>query len=184
MAPAELAAVGFGLAYILLAIREHRACWIAGGISTALYAFVFLDAGLPMQAALQVAYVAMSAWGYAAWRRDAAAAAPVRRWPVSRHLLAILGVGLATAVSAPLAARYALAAAPVADSLGTWASLLATWLLARRVMDTWFWWIVIDAGLAALFYAQGLVATSALYLAFALLAVAGWRSWRKGAARA
>jgi len=184
VAPAELAAVGFGLAYILLAIREHRACWIAGGISTALYAFVFLDAGLPMQAALQVAYVAMSAWGYFAWRRDAEGAAPVRRWPVSRHLLALLGVGLATALSAPLAARYALAAAPVADSLGTWASLLATWLLARRVIDTWFWWIAIDAGLAALFYAQGLVATAALYLAFALLAVAGWRSWRKGAARA
>lgn len=182
MAPAELAAVGFGLAYILLAIRERRACWIAGGISTALYAFVFLDAGLPMQAALQVVYVAMSAWGYFAWRKDAAAAIPLRRRSVTWHLFALAGVGLATSVSAPLAARYALAAAPVADSLGTWASLVATWLLARRVIDTWLWWIAIDAGLAALFYSQGLVTTAALYLAFTLLAVAGWHSWRKGAA--
>lgn len=179
MAPAELAAVGFGVAYILLAIREHRACWIAGGISTAIYAGVFLDAGLPMQAALQVVYVALSAWGYRAWRRDAAASAPVRRWPVSRHLLALACVGLATAASAPLAARYALAAAPVADSLGTWASLVATWLLARRVIDTWLWWIAIDVGLAGLFYSQGLAATAGLYLAFALLAATGWRSWRK-----
>ena len=182
MAPAELAAVGFGLAYILLAIREHRACWIAGGLSTAIYSGVFLGAGLPMQAALQVVYVAMSAWGYFAWRRDAAAAVPVRRWTLPWHVLALAGVGLATAISAPLAARYALAAAPVADSLGTWASLVATWLLARRVIDTWLWWIAIDAGLAGLFFSQGLLATSALYLAFSLLAIAGWRSWRKGSA--
>jgi len=180
VAPAELAAVAFGLAYILLAIREHRACWIAGGISTALYAGVFLGAGLSMQAALQVVYVAMSAWGYFAWRRDAVAAAPVRRWRLRQHLLALSGVGFATAISAPLIARYALAAAPVADSLGTWASLVATWLLARRVIDTWAWWIVIDAGLAGLFFSQGLAATAALYLAFSLLAVAGWRSWQTG----
>lgn len=182
MAPAELAAVALGFAYILLAIREHRACWVAGGASTAIYAVVFLQAGLPMQAALQVVYVAMSAWGYFAWRRDAAVAAPTRRWPPLRHALALAGVGIATAVSAPLAARHALAAAPVADSLGTWASLVATWMLARRVIDTWLWWIVIDTGLAALFFSRGLVATAALYLAFALLAVAGWYRWRQGAA--
>lgn len=179
MAPAELAAVAFGLAYILLAIREHRACWIAGGISTAIYAVVFLDAGLPLQAALQVLYVAMSAWGWFSWRRDAAAAAPARRWRRAQHLAALAGVALATAVSTPIAARYALAAAPLADSLGTWASLVATWLLARRIAETWLWWIAIDTGLAALFLAQGLAATAALYLAFALLAVAGWRSWVK-----
>lgn len=181
MAPAELAAAGLGFAYILLAIRQHRACWIAGGIGTAIYAKVFFDAGLPMQAALQLVYVAMAAYGYFAWRSDQERSAPVRRWSVPRHLLALAAVGLATAVSAPLAAQHALAAAPVADSLGTWSSLVATWLLARRVVDNWLWWIAIDAGLAALFATQGLLATAALYGAYALLAVAGWRSWRRGA---
>jgi nicotinamide mononucleotide transporter len=178
VAPAELAAVAFGVLYILLAIRERRACWIAGGISTALYAWVFFDAGLPLQAALQVVYVAMSAYGWVAWKGDSIAAAP-RSWPITHHLAAIAGIGVATAVSAPLAARYAIAVAPVADSVGTWASLVATWLLARRIVDNWLWWIVIDGGLAALFASQGLEITAALYLAYALLAVAGWRSWRR-----
>jgi nicotinamide mononucleotide transporter len=178
VAPAELAAVAFGVGYILLAIRERRACWLAGGISTAIYAAVFWRAGLPMQAALQLVYVAMSAWGWIAWGR-AGREAPPRSWPAVRHVAAIAGVALATAVSAPLAAKYSLAAAPVADSLGTWASLVATWLLARRVIDTWAWWIAIDAGLAALFAWQGLAMTGALYLAYAVLAVAGWRSWRR-----
>jgi nicotinamide mononucleotide transporter len=180
--PAELAAVAFGVAYILLAIREQRACWIAGGISTAIYAIVFWRAALPMQAALQLVYVAMSAYGGSAWR-DVSAHAPARSWPIWRHLVALLAVGLATAGTATLLAGYSLAAEPVADALGAWASLFATWLLARRIIDTWLWWIVIDTGLAALFATQGLVPTAALYLAFALLAVAGWRSWRKDRAR-
>ena len=181
MGPAELAAVAFGTAYILLAIRGQRACWFAGGVSTAIYAAVFYDAGLPMQAALQVVYVALSAYGWYAWRPEPAAPS-ARRWPVRRHLVALGAVALATAASAPLAARFALAAAPVADSLGTWASIVATWLLARRFVDNWLWWIAIDTGLAALFAAQGLAVTAALYLAYALLAVAGWRSWRRGLA--
>lgn len=178
MAVAELAAVAFGVAYIVLAIREQRACWIAGGIGTAIYAAVFVDAGLPMQAALQVVYVAMSAYGWFAWRRRPADDGPARSWPWWRHLAAAAAIGIATAISAPLAARYALAAAPVSDSLGTWASLFATWLLARRIIDTWAWWVVIDSGLAALFAHQGLWMTAALYLAYAILAVAGWHSWR------
>ena len=178
MEPAELAAVAFGVGYILLAIREHRACWIAGGISTAIYAAVFWRAGLPMQAALQLVYVAMSAWGWFAWR-SAGREPPPRSWPAMRHVAATAGVALATAVSAPLAAKYSLSAAPIADSLGTWASLVATWLLARRIIDTWVWWIVIDAGLAALFIWQGLALTGALYVAYALLAGLGWRSWRR-----
>ena len=183
MEPAELTAVAFGVLYILLAIRERRACWIAGGISTAIYAVVFFKAGLPLQAALQVVYVAMSVYGWLAWKPGSAAATP-RSWPIARHLAALAGVALATAATAPLAAHFALAAAPVADSLGTWASLVATWLLARRIADNWLWWIVIDAGLAALFATQGLAMTAALYLAYSLLAVAGWRSWRRGIAPA
>jgi nicotinamide mononucleotide transporter len=183
VAPAELAAVASGVAYILLAIRGHRACWIAGGISTAIYAAVFHGAGLPMQAALQVVYVALSAYGWYAWRPQSASS-PARRWPMRHHLVALAAVGILTAASAPLAARYALAAAPVADSLGTWASLFATWLLARRVVENWLWWIAIDLGLTALFVTQGLEVTAALYLAYALMAVAGWRSWRRNLARA
>jgi nicotinamide mononucleotide transporter len=76
VAAAELAAVALGVAYIVLAIREQRACWIAGGVGTAIYAAVFVDAGLPMQAVLQVVYVAMSAYGWYAWRRRPADAGP------------------------------------------------------------------------------------------------------------
>ncbi len=95
------------------------------------------------------------------------------------HLIALACVGTATAISTPLLANYALSDAPLADSLGTWASIVATWLLARRYIDTWYWWMVIDTGLAILFASQKLHYTAALYCAFALLAIAGWRTWRR-----
>jgi len=174
----EYVAVTFGFAYIVLAILQLRACWIAGGVSTALFIVVFIESGLPMQAALQVVYVALSAYGWIAWRPGGESSARPQSWPFSRHLIALAGVAVATAVSAPLLADNAWSDAPIAESLGAWASLVATWLLARRYIDTWYWWIVIDTGLSGLFASQGLLSTAALYLAFALLAIAGWRTWR------
>lgn len=182
MGPTEAVAVAAGMAYILLAIRQNRACWIAGGASTALYCAVFMEAGLPMQAALQLLYVALSVYGWIAWRPGGATALRPTRWPLRAHLLALAGVGLATGASALLLMRFPLSDAPLADALGTWASVVATWLLARRIVDTWFWWIAVDTGLAALFASQGLVGTAALYVAYALLAIAGLRSWRRAMA--
>lgn len=174
----ELLAVALGLGYIVLAIRQHRSCWIAGGASTAIYVVVFLEAGLPLQAVLQVFYVVLSVYGWFAWQPGRVQATRPRSWPMFRHLLAMLVVALATAASTPLLAHYTSALAPLADSLGTWASVVATWLLARRVVENWLWWIVVDAGLAGVFAIQGLAFTAALYLAYSALAVVGWRAWR------
>jgi nicotinamide mononucleotide transporter len=175
---AELLAVAFGLAYIGLAIRQHRACWIAGGISTAIYFAVFLEAGLPLQAALQLVYVALSFYGWLAWRPGGDALVRPRHLPLRWQAQALLAVLLLTAVSTALLGSYTVAEAPLADSFGTWASIFATWLLARRYLETWFWWMVIDAGLAALFVSQGLAFTAALYVAYSMLAIAGWRAWK------
>ena len=176
--PLELVGVALGLAYIVLAIRQHRACWIAGGASTAIYIAVFLKAGLPLQAALQVAYVVLSFYGWFAWSVGSNLQARPRSWPWSKHGLAVLAVLAATAASTPVLSKYTDSPAPFADSLGTWASVAATWLMARRYLETWFWWMLIDSGLATLFASQGLDFTAGLYLAYALLAIAGWRAWR------
>jgi nicotinamide mononucleotide transporter len=179
VAPIEAAAVATGAAYIWLAIRQQRACWVAGGVSTALYIAVFAEAGLPLQAALQLLYVALSFYGWFAWGPGGEAVPRPRRWPPRLHLLALIAVALATAASMLLLERFPLSGAPFADSLGTWASVVATWLMARRVIESWLWWIAVDTGLAALFAAQGLTPTAALYLAYAVLAIAGWRAWRR-----
>lgn len=179
--PVEAAAVALGFAYILLAIRQRRACWLAGGLSTALYIVVFAEARLYLQAVLQVAYVALAVHGWRQWGRDEREGAGLRvRRPGWRlHATIVAATAILTVLSAPLLAAWSDSAAPWADSLGTWASLAATWLMIRKVAANWLWWIAVDAGLAALFASQGLFFTAILYGAFAALAVSGWLAWRR-----
>lgn len=179
--PLELVAVLLGLVYVVLAIRQVRACWLAGGLSAALYVLVFLESRLYLQSGLQLVYVAMAASGWMTWGREAGRTAGLltRSWSPSRHVTALAGVALATLVTAPLLAHGSDSVAPWADALGTWASVAATWMMIRRVAAAWLWWIVIDTGLAWLFAAQGLPFTAALYLVFAALAVAGWWQWQR-----
>jgi nicotinamide mononucleotide transporter len=181
--PVESLAVLAGIAYVLLAIRQKRACWAFGGLSTALYVLVFLDARLYLQSALQVVYVLLAIQGWRAWGGEAAAAPglTVRRLGASAHLAVLAAALVLTAATAPALAHWSDSAAPWADALGTWASVAATWLMIRKVAANWLWWIVVDAGLAALFARQGLVFTAVLYAAFAVLAVAGWVAWRRAA---
>lgn len=179
--PVEIAAVLLGFAYIVQAIRQRRSCWLAGGLSTALYTLVFLDARLYLQAILQLVYVLMAVHGWNEWGRDVhAGTGPVVRKLGPWNHAAILAATLAmTALTAPLLAACSDAAAPWADALGTWSSIAATWLMIRKVAANWLWWIVVDSGLAWLFASQGLWFTAALYLAFATLAGAGWAAWRR-----
>jgi nicotinamide mononucleotide transporter len=181
--PVEALAVLLGFGYILLAIRQRRACWIAGGLSTALYVMVFLDARLYLQSALQIVYIAMAFYGWREWGRDGAADAglSVRQWQWRRHVAAVVATALATLITAPALAAWSDSAAPWADALGTWASIAATWMMVRKLAANWLWWVVVDSWLAWLFAAQGLVFTAALYVAFAVLAVAGWMTWRRAA---
>lgn len=179
MAATEAIAVALGFAYVVLAIRQRRECWIAGGASTALYIWVFARAGLPLQAALQVFYVVLAVYGWRQWQPGGERPTRPRSWPLARNLIALAAVGAVSLASATIVSRFGLSAAPLADSLGTWASVVATWLLARRYLENWLWWIVVDVGLAALFASRGLDFTAALYLTFAALAVVGWRSWRR-----
>jgi nicotinamide mononucleotide transporter len=183
VAATEAIAVALGFAYVVLAILQRRECWIAGGASTALYVVVFDRAGLSMQAALQLLYVALAVYGWWQWRPGGALPAAPRSWPLARHVMVLAAVGGVSVINAALAERFALSAAPLADSLGAWASVAATWLLARRVIESWLWWIVVDLGLAVLFANSGLYPTAVLYLAFAALAVVGWRTWRRAMPR-
>ncbi len=176
--PLEVAATVLGVAYALLAVRRHRYCWIAGAGSSALLAYLASQRALPMQAALQAFYVAMAAYGYWAWRRASAnAELPVGFWPLTHHIAVALGLIALSFASAHVLAAETQAAHPFLDSLTTWFSLFATWLVARARIENWLYWIVIDALLVVLFAKQGLSFISLLYAIYLLIAIFGFGSW-------
>lgn len=182
--PLETGAAALGLVYLVLVIRQHPACWIAAFVSTVIYAWVFWRAGLRMQAALQVYYVAMAVYGWTLWRGGAARAPlPVTRASWRLHAAGLVAVLAATGVTAAWLGGNEGAAQPVLDALTTWASVFTTWLVARKVLENWAWWLGIDALIAVLCWQQRLYPTALLYAAYLVLVVVGWRAWHRDLAR-
>ena len=181
--PLEWLALAAGLGYAVLAVRRDRRAWVFGAVSSALLAWLAAGARLPLQAALQTAYVAMAVYGFRTWTRgsDAADAGRVRigRWPPWRNATALVAVGLGTLALAPLLARHADAAWPGLDAAVTLGSLLATWMTARALLDNWTWWIVVDAASVVLYASQGLVFVALLYLVYMVIAVIGLLDWSR-----
>jgi nicotinamide mononucleotide transporter len=176
----ELLAAGLAVAYLLLAIGQHLSCWLTAFISSALYVWVFFSARLYMESVLNVYYAAMAVYGFWQWqhgRRGGALA--VNRWPISRHVLAALGMVAMSLVSYFFLRRYTPAAWPFVDSMVAWSSVFATFLVARKVYENWHWWLLIDSVSVYLSYTRHLYATMLLFGLYLILIVIGMREWRR-----
>ncbi len=174
----EWFAVAAGLTYVLLILRRNRWGWVAGALSSSVYVYIAARAHLPMQSLLQVYYVVMGAYGWYSWKRNAEQdEGRIHRWPWRRHLWVALLLIAASALSAQYLARETQAAWPLLDSFTTWTSLLATWLVARSVLENWLYWICADVIMVYLFLRQGYPYTAGLYFSYMVVSVLGFRAW-------
>ena len=177
---AEPVAVTLALAYVIFAIKEMRVAWVLAAASAALYLRIFFVVGLFMEAGLQLFYILMAVYGWFAWGRDSSAAQlPIQRWPVRLHLLLLTAVLITGTLLGLLLSQFTNASLPIPDSITTIAALLATWMVTRKVLENWLWWIGIDLASIALFLNRGLDLTALLFAGYVVLAVAGWLSWKQ-----
>jgi len=178
--PAEVLAVGLGIVYVLLILKRNRWGWVAGGLSSAIYVFLSARALLPMQSVLQSYYVLMAIYGWFSWTRSQReSGGAIGRWPLRLHLIAVAVIVLMSLLTARWLARATHAAWPLLDSLTTWSSLLATWLVARMKLENWIYWICADTVMVFLFTAQGYAFTACLFLTYIVIAVFGYREWQR-----
>jgi len=184
----ELVAVLLGIAYLLLAVRESLWCWYAAFVSTGIFLWLFWEVNLLMESALQLYYLAMAVYGWHQWRHgsrggQAASAAagsqqlPIGTWQPGTHLLAIAGVIAASAGSGFLLAQYTDAALPYLDSFTTWGSILTTWMVARKILENWLYWLVIDSASIYIYLERGLTLTAGLFAVYLIIVVFGYRRW-------
>lgn len=173
----ENAAVVLAIAYLVLAIRENRWCWPAGIGSALLYLGVFAASGLYMQAVLQVFYAGMGVYGWWAWGAQPEGPLRIHRWPLRRHAAALAVIAGLALASGALLARYTAAESPFVDSFVTWSAVLTTWMVARKLLENWLYWFVIDAVTLGLALEQRLYPTAALFAVYLVLVVLGWRRW-------
>ena len=170
--PLETVAVLLAIAYLLLVIRQNILCWPAALISTALYMVIFAEARLFMESVLQVFYGAMAIYGWVRWRRgEGEQALPVRTWSSRQHAVALLSIVCLT-LAFGAALQLTTAALPFADSFTTVAALVATYMVAQKLLENWLYWFVIDAVSVYLYVSRGLWLTALLFGLFGLFMAA------------
>jgi len=175
----EIVAVTLGIAYLLLAVRESRWCWHAAFLSTAIFGFIFWQVDLLMETALQVYYLGMAIYGWWQWQPGPAGrnALLISRWSYRQHSYALACVLVLTVLSGSLLSYYSSAQLPYVDSFTTWGSILTTWMVARKILENWLYWMVIDSVSIFLYLDRGLYLTALLFLAYLVIVIFGYRKW-------
>ncbi len=175
----EICATLLALAYVVLAIRERRICFVAGAISAALYLHIFWQVQLYMEALLQLFYIGLSVYGWVYWRSNSSDGQVIVSWRWQQHAAAITAIFALTAVLGLLLRQYTDAALPFVDSFTTVAALLTSWMVARKVLENWLYWIVIDLVAAGMYIERELWLTAGLFALYTVLAFAGYSAWRQ-----
>lgn len=177
----ELLAALLAVAYLVLAIRQNIWCWAAAALSTSIYLFVFYRASLLMESMLQVFYLGMAAYGYYQWRgrNQTDEGLAVSLWPRGHHIIAITAILLLSALSGAWMERNTTAALPYLDAFTTWSAILTTYMVARKILENWIYWFVIDSASIYLYVTRELYLTALLFCVYLVLIVVGFIKWKK-----
>jgi nicotinamide mononucleotide transporter len=178
----EKIAVACGLANVYLTVRQNIWCWPVGVVMVSLYIYIFFHTKLYSDAGLNVFFLVMQFYGWYVWTRDGVdhsrSLTAVTRLSRRGWLMTLSGVVAWTAGVGTLMRRYTDAAAPYPDSFTTILSVIAQFLLTRKILDNWTLWIVADAVYIVVYAYKSLYWTAGLYAIFLALCVQGYREWR------
>jgi nicotinamide mononucleotide transporter len=178
MSPLEAIAALLAIAYLVLAIRQSILCWWAALISSLLYVDVFVEARLYMESAVNVFYAGMAVYGWYEWRFGGARHHGVRVnvWPPRYHAAALSVIAVLTGLFGFYLSSTS-EASPYADSFTTVGAVVTTFMVARKVLENWIYWFVIDSVEVYLFVSRELYLTSLLFVVYLALVVVGFRDW-------
>ena len=177
----EVIAVVFGLAYIVLAAKEDSWCWPAAFIGTGTSIYLFWDGKIYMESLLNIYYLLMAVYGWWQWRYGGSekSTLTISRFKLAQHCMAIGLVAVLTLISGYLLNAKTDAALPYLDSLTTWSAVITTWMVTRKILENWLYWIVINSAAIYLFVERGFLLYAVLYALYIVIAVFGYRQWQQ-----
>ena len=176
-----------GLIYLWLEYKASIWLWIANVIMPAIYIFIYYQAGLYADFGINIYYLIISFYGIYYWWKGRKTSerngqskdeellitrTPMQTW----KQLAVVGIGLLVAIAFILI-QYTDSTVPWMDSLTTALSIVAMWMLARKYVEQWLVWIVVDALSAGLYVYKELYSTAGLYALYTVIAYFGYKEW-------
>ena len=177
----EIIAVISAILYLLLAAKEDVKCWYAVIISSALYFYIMYNAGLIMEAYLQVFYIIMALYGLLQWTKlmKINSNNRIRTWSNIQHFITISFVIILAIITGFILKKYSNAALPFLDAFTSWGAIVTTYMVAKKILENWIYWFVIDAISIYLFLSRGLYLTSILFFVYLIIICFGYIAWRK-----
>lgn len=182
----EIFGVVTGLLYLYLEIKQKSIMWIVGFITSLIYVFVFFQAKFYADMGLNIYYVLISIYGLVKWNKNSEEEINSPSGEIQyTSLTPILGIGLSIFfvvlffVIAHLLDNLTDSPVPYGDALTTTLGIIATWMLARRIIQHWIVWVFVNAFAVYLYIYRGLYPTAFLYVCYCMLAVVGYFNWKK-----
>lgn len=185
----EVIAVLLGFAYLFLAMKENSLCWYAAFGSTAIYSWIFFDVSLVMESALNVYYLGMAIYGWLVWNKinstestqtpNDSKKLKVTTWSIKQHLASITGVIALSLLSGYFLNNHTTAVMPYLDSFTTWGAVLTTYMVAKKVLENWVYWIVIDTLAIYLYIDRELYLVALQMAVYVILCFIGFNAWLK-----
>lgn len=169
------------LAYVFLAAIENSWCWLFGIIASALSIYLCYSGKLFLESGLNVFYVIIGVYGWYQWKYGSKEKAALKIIPstINKNIL-LMGIGMALWIPFALVAKnYSTQALPYLDAFITAFSLVATWMTAKKILENWLYWIVIDALAVVLYANRGFYLIALLYIIYTILALVGYIKWKK-----
>jgi len=181
LSPLEIFAAAVGAWSVWLSVRQNVLSWPTAIVNVVLYTIVFYEAKLYADMGLQVVYAVLSVYGWYQWLYGGEGHTTLHVSRTTRSLAIRLALIAATSavLLGSLLHRSTDAALPFMDSALTSASLVAQWMMTRKLLENWAVWIAVDVLYVGMFIYKGLYVTAVLYAVFLGLAVKGWIDWRK-----
>ena len=174
----ETVAVIFSLLYVYLAAHQNNLCWLAAVISVSLYIYICFNAKLYAETVLQVFYFLMAIYGFYSWKKNNSQL-QISTWPIKKHLFIIFLGTILTFFLGFIFSNYTDAEMPLVDSFTSVFSVFATYMVVKKILSNWLYFIIIDIISTYLYFSRELHLTSLLFLLYTFIAVAGFIKWNR-----
>lgn len=177
----ELTSVVLGVIYLLLMIKENIWCWIFGIISSAITIYLYIHVTLYLEAGLNFYYILAGFYGWIYWYRHRSENknTPVVEWKNKYHFVNILSGVFLSLVLGYIMHQFTDSHRPYIDSTITVFSFSATYLEARKVLSTWYYWFFLNAFSIGLMIDRELYFFAILSFFYTGMCIVGFLKWRK-----
>ena len=177
----DITTTALGLAYILLEYKASVWMWAVGFVMQTLGIVLYYQKGLYADCGMEFYYLAMTVYGFVAWMRHKQKTSNLHIRHIPRRV-AFLWLSLAVLIWGIiyyLLSHYTNSTVPIADAFTTALSLVGIWALARKYLEQWFVWIVVDVVTCILYFYKDIPFKASLYALYVIIAVFGYLKWKR-----